>query len=134
MQPVCPLVVKRLARLRALLFQPPDERPAARLQEFHYLLNLALVFTLRASRQTGRQTLMHLRVDAAGRTRIGMYILIAPSELEEIQGLGYETLCGGAGGEGSVVNRAIVGQPPRRIAAGKRVAEVNLEQCGWPQA
>ena len=88
------------------------------------------VFLVAATLKTGRETHLHLRVDAAWELGIGMQIVHAAAHLEKIEGVAGKLFCHSARRKWPVVNVAPIetAKPHGDGRTGKFVFQMKLDQ------
>src|SRR5579864_4364511 len=79
------LEIQRFAGAFPLVFQRITQRASTAVQELHQLLYFGVVLFFAAARETWRQAHFHLRVDAAGKSRIAAYFDLAAADLKKIK-------------------------------------------------
>src|SRR5208337_1125951 len=112
----------------ALLRERTEQRLALRIQKFHDPPHFTLVFVIGATAKAGRKTHLHLRVYATGVGRVGVQILDAAANLEEVEKFRRKTLGGSLRRKRAVVVSPVFQQAPSGIAAREAVTQVELEK------
>jgi hypothetical protein len=89
-----------------------------------------MVFLVAAALETGRETHLHLRVDAARKRGIGMQVVHAAAHLEEIERIAGKLLCHRTRGKWPVIDVASTetAEPRGDGSPRKLVFEVQFDQ------